>query len=160
MALPHSRYARGQVAEDGIPANFKAVVSDFEDNNLDEFSEWNARRLVDDDEYIDIEDVDLNEADDEFIDEENFDYYNDMYFEDDFYGDDANMDGVDELWDYQFGSKYFDNNNVFDAEKCMLMHSPQNSKLLFMICIQLSMAMLSDCDCVRIKNSIGRHSNV
>merc|ERR1711933_201611 len=56
----------------------------------------------------------IEDDEDNLMDE----YYNDMYFEDDFYGDaDATIDSLDELWALNFGSKYFDNNNVFDAEK-------------------------------------------
>ena len=51
------------------------------------------------------------------------DYYNAMYLGDDFYDmtedETAHIESLDEWWDYNYGSKYFDNNNIFDAEKCM-----------------------------------------
>merc|ERR550532_2208075 len=48
-----------------------------------------------------------------------------MYLADDFYGDSSSsfddtmdqIEGMEEWWDYNYGSKFFDNNNIFEAEQ-------------------------------------------
>eukprot|EP01083_Nonionella_stella_P167080 560633_1 len=108
LALPRSRFIRQQTTH-SIPANFDAVLA--EQNEL----------YYDEEEEEDYADDDDDYYEDYYSDNDydyDTDYYNDMYLEDDFYAydDSGNMDSFDEWWRYHYG-RYFDNNNVFNAEK-------------------------------------------
>jgi len=113
---------------------------DYADEYADDYAEYDEDydedyAYDDIDEYYDDEYADeyYLESDDEeaygeyygdyYADEEyegaDGDYYNGVYMEDDFYDDaeSADAENLEEWWDYNYGSKLFDNNNIFDAEK-------------------------------------------